>query len=184
MTHNKLTLPLGGRDHTLGSANAPVTLLEYGDYECPHCGAAYPIIEALRKELGDVLHFAYRHFPLAEMHRHAQVAAEAAEAAGAQGKFWDMHNALFTHQNALDNAHLVRNAGSIGLDTEVFRHQLETHAHAERVREDFMSGVRSGVNGTPTFFINGVRYDGSHDFETMFEVLTEAANAVLREAVR
>src|SRR5450432_3164144 len=93
MTHSKLTLPLGGRDHTLGSANAPVTLLEYGDYECPHCGAAYPIIEDVRKELGDVLQFAYRHFPLAEMHRHAQLAAEAAEAAGAQGKFWDMHNA-------------------------------------------------------------------------------------------
>ncbi len=184
MTHSRLTLPVSGRDHVLGPSDAPATLLEYGDYECPHCGAAYPIVEALRDRLGDLLQFAYRHFPLSQIHPHASLAAESAEAAGAQGKFWEMHEALFTHQDALDGVHLLRYAATIGLDVDEFGRDLETHAHAARVKEDFMSGVRSGVNGTPTFFINGLRYDGSRDFETMYAVLTEAAEAGRREAVR
>ncbi len=184
MTHSRLTLPVSGRDHALGPSDAPATLLEYGDYECPHCGAAYPIVEALRDRLGDLLQFAYRHFPLSQIHPHAALAAESAEAAGAQGKFWEMHEALFTHQDALDGVHLLRYAAAIGLDVDEFRRDLETHAHAARVKEDFMSGVRSGVNGTPTFFINGLRYDGSRDFETMYAVLTEVAEASRREAVR
>lgn len=183
-THSKFSLPVSGRDHMLGPANAPATLLEYGDYECPHCGAVYPVVEALREGLGDLLRFIYRHFPLSEVHPHAQLAAEAAEAAGAQGKFWDMHDALFKHQDALDSAHLIRYAETIGLDTDAFRRDLETHAHAGRVREDFMSGVRSGVNGTPTFFINGLRYDGSRDFERMFAAITEVAEANRRQPVR
>jgi protein-disulfide isomerase len=182
MTQSMLTLPVSGRDHTLGPANAPATLLEYGDYECPHCGAAYPVVEALRERLGDLLRFAYRHFPLSQIHPHAELDAEAAEAAGAQGKFWDMHHALFTHQDALDGAHLMRYAAAIGLDMGAFQRDLETQAYAGRVREDFMSGVRSGVNGTPTFFINGARYEGSHDFATMLEVLNTVVEAAVVEA--
>src|ERR1700687_4813602 len=177
MTHSGFVLPVSKRDHTLGPANAPANLLEYGDYECPHCGAAYPVVEALRERLGGLLQFAYRHFPLSQMHPHAQLAAEAAEAAGAQGKFWDMHDTFFTHQDALDGAHLMLYAAAIGPDTGAFRRDLETQAHARRARVDFMGGVRSSVNGTPTFFINGFRYDGSRDFATMFAVITEVAEA-------
>jgi protein-disulfide isomerase len=177
MTGKALTLPVGERDHILGPVNATATLLEYGDYECPHCAAAYPIVEALREKLGDVLQFAYRHFPLSQIHPHAEYAAEAAEAAGFQGKFWDMHAALFAHQDALDDGQLVTYAGAIGLDTGTFHRDLASHAHAARVREDFMSGVRSGVNGTPTFFINGLRYEGARDFEAIYAALTEAVEA-------
>jgi protein-disulfide isomerase len=186
MTHTlpKLTLPVSGRDHILGPANAPVTLLEYGDYECPYCGAAYPVVAELRRRLENILQFAYRHFPLSQIHPHAQIAAEAAEAAGAQGKFWAMHDALFTHQDALDVNHLILYATAIGLDTEAFRVELAAHVHAGRVREDFMTGVRSGVNGTPTFFINGLRYDGPRDFETMFTVMTRVAEDARHGAAR
>jgi protein-disulfide isomerase len=186
MTHAspKLTIPISGRDHIRGPANAPVALLEYGDYECPYCGAAYPVVEELRHKLENILQFAYRHFPLSQIHPHAHIAAESAEAAGAQGKFWAMHDALFTHQDALDLNHLILYARAIGLDTETFRHELTTHVHAARVREDFMSGVRSGVNGTPTFFINGLRYDGPRDFETMFTVITRVAEDARHAAAR
>src|SRR4051794_11003446 len=108
-------------EHTRGPANAPVTLLEYGDYECPHCGSAYPIVEELMERMGDQVQFAYRHFPLSEMHPHAELAAEAAEAAGAEGRFWDMHKALYANQRALDEHHLLRYAAECGLDTEAFR---------------------------------------------------------------
>ena len=184
MTRTDLTLPISGRDHIRGAENAPATLLEYGDYECPHCGAAYPIVEALRKSLEDTLRFAYRHFPLTQVHPHAQLAAEAAEAAGAQGKFWDMHNMLYTHQEGLGPGDLMVYANAIGLDMQRFRRDLETHAHLDRVQEDFMSGVRSGVNGTPTFFINGLRYNGPRDFATMLAVINEVVEASRREAVR
>jgi protein-disulfide isomerase len=184
MTRSNLTLPVIGRDHTAGPRNAPAMLLEYGDYECPHCGAAYPVVEALRERLGDTLLFAHRHFPLTQVHPHAELAAESAEAAGAQGKFWDIHDALLKHQNALDTPHLILYAAAIGLDTGAFRRDLETHAYVERVREDFMNGVRAGVNGTPTFFINGLRYEGARNFETMYTVITEVAEASRREAVR
>jgi protein-disulfide isomerase len=184
MTHSRLTLPASGRDHILAPANAPATLLEYGDYECPHCGVAYPVVEAVRKRLGDLLQFAYRHFPLSQIHPHAELAAEAAEAAGAQRKFWDMHAALFTHPDALDGAHLMLHGAAIGLDAGAFHRDLETRAHARRVQEDFMSGARSGVNGTPTFFINGLRYDGPRDLARMLAVITETAEASRHNAVR
>jgi protein-disulfide isomerase len=184
MTHHKLALPVIGRDHTAGPTNAPAILVEYGDYECPHCGASYPIVEALREKLGEILLFVYRHFPLTQIHPHAELAAEAAEAAGAQGKFWNMHDALFTHQDALDTPHLMMYDAAIGLDTGAFQRDLETHAHAARVRGDFRNGIRAGVNGTPTFFINGLRYDGARDFEAMYTAITEVAEASRREAVR
>jgi protein-disulfide isomerase len=176
----RLVLPVNeNRDHVRGPAGAPVSLVEYGDYECPFCGQAYPVVEELLRQLQDAMEFAYRHFPLTQVHPHAQMAAEAAEAAGAQDRFWDMHHVLFTHQNALDTPYLIRYAELLGLDLNAFRRDLALHRHAPKVREDFLSGVRSGVNGTPTFFINNVRYDGPHDFASMFRVLSEVAEEAL-----
>jgi protein-disulfide isomerase len=166
-----LVKDVGPRDHVQGPADAPVTLLEYGDYQCPYCGAAHPIVKAIQRQLGDNLRFTFRHFPLATIHEYAEGAAEAAEAAGAQGKFWQMHDTLFENQPALDLESLVGYAEELELDVERFATELENHVHAPRVREDFISGIRSGVNGTPTFFINGVRHEGSFDFETMLEAI-------------
>ena len=163
----RLVLPVGERDHAEGPANAPVTLVEYGDYECPHCGRAYPIVKEVQRRLGKQLRFVFRNFPLANIHPHAEHAAEAAEAAASQGHFWEMHDALFEHQQALDDRHLATYASAIGLDRSRFERELGSHVHAQRVREDFLSGVRSGVNGTPTFFINGVRYEESWDADTL-----------------
>jgi protein-disulfide isomerase len=154
-----------------GPPDAPVTLLEYGDYQCPYCGAAHPVVKALQQQLGASLRFAFRHFPLSTVHEYAEQAAESAEAAGAQGKFWEMHDMQFENQPALDFESLVGYAEELGLDVERFATELENGIYAPRVREDFISGVRSGVNGTPTFFINGVRHEGSFDFETMLEAI-------------
>ncbi len=160
---NRLTPAVGPRDHAQGPADAPVTLVEYGDYECPHCGRAHPIVAALRKHFGAELRFVFRNFPLGEVHPHAVAAAEAAEAAGAQGKFWPMHDRLFENQEALGEAALLGYAEQLGLDMARLASDLGTHAPEERVREDFMSGVRSGVAGTPTFYIDGHRHDGGFD---------------------
>ena len=148
-------------DHVQGNADAPITLIEYGDFECPHCGRAYPIVHQVIERLGSDLRFVFRHFPLHEAHPHAMHAAQAAEAAGAQGKFWEMHDQLFQHQHALTDDDLVGYARSIGIDAERVRQELAAGTHERKVRSDFMGGVRSGVNGTPTFFINGVRFDGN-----------------------
>lgn len=170
-----LTLPVGGRDHTQGPATAAVTLVEYGDYQCPSCLEAYPIVADVRGRLGDRVRLVFRNFPLSNIHPDAQQAAEAAEAAGAQGKFWQMHDSLFEHQSRLDDVALLDYADDLGLDLARFTRDLETHAFAGRVHEDFVSGVRSGVNGTPTFFINGVRHDGPWDVDTLTAVILEAA---------
>ena len=169
-----LTQPVGKRDHIQGPTDAAVTLVEYGDYECPHCGRAYPIVKAILRQMGPRLRFVYRNFPLRESHPHAEQAAEAAEAAGAQGKFWEMHDRLFERQFALDDDYLIEYAGDLGLDAARFRRELDAGTHAPRVREDFRSGVTSGVNGTPTFFINGVRYDESWDLEPLVAALDQA----------
>ena len=171
----RLTLPVGRRDHLLGPATAPVTLVEYGDYECPHCGQAHPVVHHLQRLLGRQLRFVFRQFPLTTVHPHAQHAAEAAEAAGAQGKFWAMHDILFTHQQALDDDDLVQYAATLGLALSRFSSELARHSHAARVREDFLGGVRSGVNGTPTFFINGRRHDASYYLETLLAAIDAAS---------
>ncbi len=163
----KLAVPVGAADHVQGPKSAAVTLVEYGDYECVHCRAVHPIIRELQERLGDRVQYVFRHFPISSSHIHAQHAAEAAEAAGAQGKFWEMHNLLFEHGEALEDHHLVRYASELELDIERFEHEFSEHVYAKDVKEDFLSGVRSGVNGTPTFFINGVRYDGPWDFESL-----------------
>jgi protein-disulfide isomerase len=168
----QLTLPVSDdRDHIQGPADAPVTLLEYGDYECPFCGAAYPIIKEVQSRMGDRLRFVFRNFPISTSHPHAEQAAEAAEAAAAQGRFWEMHDLLYEHQKHLDEADLHRYAEQLGLDVGSFDEDSAAHVHAERVREDFMSGVRSGVNGTPTFYINGARHDGGYDLESLLAAL-------------
>jgi protein-disulfide isomerase len=172
----RLTLPVSDRDHVQGPATAPVTLVEYGDYECPYCGAAYPIVKRLQERLGDRLRFVFRNFPLTTVHPHAEHAAEAAEAAGAQGKFWEMHDHLFEHQRALMDRKLAEYAAATGLDLDRFARDMDGRAHTDRVRTDFMSGVRSGVNGTPTFFINGRRHNGSYDFESLLAAI-EAVEA-------
>jgi protein-disulfide isomerase len=135
-------------------------LCEYGDYECPFCGEAHLLLQRLLPQTAGRVALAYRNFPLSTVHPHAQAAAEAAEAAGAQGRFWEMHDVLFENQNALDPDALLEYAGALRLDVERFANDLISRRFADRVREDFLSGVRSGVNGTPTFFINGVRHDG------------------------
>lgn len=164
------------RDHAQGGgADAPITLVEYGDYECPHCGAAYPLVQEIQAALGERLRFVFRNFPLSQIHSHAQHAAEAAEIAGQEGKFWEMHDTLFENQQALGDSHLAEYAAQVGLESRSFQQQLQAHAQEARVREDFLSGVRSGVNGTPTFFINGVRHDDSWDKETLLAALEAAA---------
>lgn len=161
MSEGTLTPPVSEVDHSAGADDAPVTLVEYGDYECPYCGMAHPIVKRAQEELGNQLRFVFRNFPLAEAHPHARVAAQAAEAAGAQGQFWEMHDMIFEHQDTLEVEDLVGYAEALGLDTQKFARDLEDAAYAKRVRDDFRSGVKSGVNGTPTFFMNGARYDGS-----------------------
>jgi len=161
---DELVLPvIPGRDHIRGSREAPVSLVEYGDYECPFCGAAHGVVEAVRAEMGDLLQFVYRHFPLTTVHQHAFDAAEAAEAAGAQKRFWPMHDLLFEDQRHLTFPDFLARARALGLDLDRFESDLAAHAFADRVQEDFGSGVRSGVPGTPTFFVNGVRYEGPTD---------------------
>jgi protein-disulfide isomerase len=170
----RLKPPVGANDHVQGPAKAPVTLLEYGDYECPYCGEAYPVVKALQERLGDQVRFVFRNFPLAEAHPHAEHAAEAAEAAGAQGKFWEMHDLLYENQDALEDEDLVRYARALHLDVPRFVKEMKESVHIERVREDFRSGVRSGVNGTPTFFINGARHDGPFDLASLLAAIEEA----------
>jgi protein-disulfide isomerase len=163
------------RDHIQGSADAPVTLVEYGDYECPYCGAAYPIVKEVQARMGERLRFVFRNFPISTSHPHAEQAAEAAEAAAAQGSFWEMHDVLYENQKRLGDEDLRGYAETIGLDVGRFDTELADHAHADRVHEDFLTGVRSGVNGTPTFYINGTRHDDSYDAETLLAALERAA---------
>jgi protein-disulfide isomerase len=168
---SSLTPPIGSRDHILGPSDAPVTLVEYGDYECPYCRKAHPIVASILQRLGDSIRFGFRHFPLSQVHPHAQSAAEAAEAAAVEGKFWEMHDQLYRNQDALEKEDLIGYASRIGIDPARVAQALTTHTFAARVREDFMSGVRSGVNGTPTFFINGLRHDGPWDEAALLEAL-------------
>lgn len=170
----KLTYLITEQDHTMGLPSAPVTLLEYGDYECPRCHDAYFTVKELQKWLGNHLRFCFRHFPLTHVHPHAQGAAEAAEAAAAQGWFWEMHDYLYEHQQLLDKKHLARYATTLGLDTQRFNREMANGVHVARVHEDFRSGVASGVTETPTFFINSARYTGSWDFDDLLSVIEEA----------
>jgi protein-disulfide isomerase len=174
----RLVVPVGQSDHTLGPESAPVTLVEYGDYQCPACGQAYPILKELLGRVGEQVRFVFRNFPLTAIHPQAEGAAEAAEAAGAQGQFWPMHDALYENQDALSGEDLLGYASALGLVESRFVEELTEHVHAARVREDFMGGARSGVNGTPTFFINEERYDGPFDVESLLGAIEVELAAV------
>ncbi len=173
-----LTSPVTeGRDHIQGPADAPVTLVEYGDYECPYCGDAYPIVKDVQARMGTRLRFVFRNFPISTSHPHAEHAAEAAEAAATQDRFWEMHDLLYENQRRLSDQDLHTYAERLGLDVSRFDHELTEHVHAARVHEDFLGGVRSGVNGTPSFYINGTRHDGSFDTETLLTAVERAAGS-------
>jgi protein-disulfide isomerase len=174
-TQAKLAIPVSERDHVQGPESAPVTLVEYGDFQCPYCAAAHVIVKKVQELMGDELRFVFRHFPLSQIHPYAESAAEASEAAGAQGQFWAMHDLLYENQPRLDAPHLLVFAEELRLNMEKFARELEDGIYRDRVREDFLSGVTSGVNGTPAFFINGVRYDGSWDSAPLVEALKSAA---------
>jgi protein-disulfide isomerase len=166
-----LTSPVSAHDHAQGPADAPLTLVEYGDYQCPYCGAAYPVVKRLQKTLGKRLRFVFRNFPLTQAHSHALIAAEAAEAAALQGKFWEMHDLLFEQQTLLRPEIIAVWAKMIGLNLEQFGNDIRAGIVEKRIKEDRQSGIRSGVNGTPTFFINGNRYDGSPDYNSLIAAI-------------
>ena len=172
----ELTVPVSEeRDHIQGPASAVVTLVQYGDYECPYCGEAYPIVKDVQAQMKDRVRFVFRNFPISTSHPHAEQAAEAAEAAAGQGRFWEMHDTLYENQRRLRDQELRSYAERLELDVERFARELAEHVHAPRVQDDFMSGVRSGVNGTPTFYINGVRHDDSYETAVLLDALERAA---------
>jgi protein-disulfide isomerase len=171
--HYKLSQPVAERDHTRGSRAAPVSLVEYADFECPYCRAAVPIVAGLMDALGDGLSVTFRHFPMREVHPHGQHAAEVAEAAASQGMFWEMHDKLFANQGALDDASLLTYAAELGLDAERIGRELADHVHSRRVEDDRLGGLASGVKGTPTFYIDSERYDSSVGVRQMLAAIRE-----------
>jgi protein-disulfide isomerase len=166
-------------DHIQGSLNAPIVLVEYGDYQCPHCALAYPIVKSLQRRFEDDVCVVFRNMPFSQAHPHAQLAAEAAEAAGAQGKFWEMHDALYENQPSLGQELIGYLARELELDIDRFNEELATHRFHDKVRRDFMGGARSGVNGTPTFFINGERYDGAVNEKALVSALAQGRESAL-----
>jgi protein-disulfide isomerase len=167
----KLTPPINQHDHIQGLGDAPITLLEYGDYQCPHCAAAYPIIKEIQKIFSKKLRFAFRNFPLANIHEFAIPAALAAEAAGRQDKYWEMHDFIFEHQAKLSKLAFIEFAQMLKLNIAHFKMDFQDKKLEQKIEEDFESGVRSGVNGTPSFYINQHKYDGSYDFGSMAETI-------------
>jgi protein-disulfide isomerase len=168
-----LAVPVNAQDHIQGLESAPVTLVEYGDYECPHCGLAYPVIKAVQKKLGPKLRFVFRNFPLTSMHPYAELAAEAAEAAGAQGKFWEMHDAIYENQESLEEEMIEDLAKKLKLDINRFNSDIKARKFKEHVKKDFLGGAKSGVNGTPSLFINGERFDESLDEESLIAFIRQ-----------
>ena len=155
-----LKLTVSNADHAQGNMDADLVVVEYGDYQCPYCGAAYPILKTLMSQFGDQIKFVFRNFPLSEMHQYARAAALAAEAAGLQGKFWEMHDAIYENQRALNEMLLMKLAEKLELNLPQFEEDIKSSKLAEKVDADFESGVMSGVNGTPSFYVNGKKFDG------------------------
>lgn len=166
--------PVSKQDHVQGDIEAPIMLVEYGDFECPYCGKAYTAVKEIQKRLGNQLCFVFRHFPLPQ-HAHAEHAAEAAEASGAQGKFWEMHDYLFEHQQDLSDRHLFNDAQALGLDTARFTSEMEQGIYTSQIEEDLESGELSGVEGTPAFFINGTGYTNANDLHTLLAAIENAS---------
>jgi formate-nitrite transporter family protein len=172
---------VSARDHIEGNEDAPVTLVEYGDYQCPYCGAAHPVIKRLQKSLGKKLRFVFRNFPLTDSHPYALLAAQAAEAAALQGKFWGMHDLIFENQEQLEPEVLPAWAKEIGLDVNQFAKAVSEGTITKRIEEDYASGLESGVDGTPSFFINGTRYEGEDEYDSLRAALLDAADIVERK---
>ena len=175
-THNQLLLPVRATDHAHGPVESRYTLVEYGDYECPDCGRLYAVLRDLQNDIGSNVKFVFRHYPLSGVHHHAQQAAEAAEAAGEQGKFWEMHRLLFERQDALRTKDLIHYAEELGLDTKLFRSDLKHETYRDRVRADFIAGVQNGVYSTPGLFLNNVRYTGGCDRESLQALFDDLKN--------
>jgi protein-disulfide isomerase len=172
---SKLLVAVTESDHIQGDLAAEISLVEYGDYQCPHCKMAYPIVKRLQKHYGKRLSFVFRDFPLSQMHLWAESAAEVAEFAGAHGKYWEMHDLVFENQQNLGNALFLELTESLDLSPSDLQTALAEQIYRARVRADFTGGVRSGVNGTPTFFVNGQRHDGTYDFESLSEAIENIA---------
>jgi protein-disulfide isomerase len=168
----RLRIPISEADHSRGPADAPITLVEYGDFQCPSCGQAFPVVQRLMASLNEDMRFVFRHFPLTEIHPEALGAAKAAEAAGRQGRFWKMHDLLFKNQSYLDLDTYLSFASALRLDVDQFENDLESRKVEAKISSDFEGGVRSGVNGTPAFFVNGIRYDGDWSFRPFLEALS------------
>lgn len=162
-----LKVPLTPHDHVLGPSTAPVTMVEYGDYECPHCAAAHPIVNLVLEHFGDNIRFVFRHFPLSQIHPNAEAAAESAEFCGASGRFWEMHDGIYDNQDQLGLPLLLALVNALGMSEVALREALVNGTYEPKVKSDFIGGVRSGVNGTPAFFINGRRHDGSYAYSDL-----------------
>jgi protein-disulfide isomerase len=169
-----LKVPVGSEDHSQGPESAEAVLVEYGDYQCPYCGEAYPIVKQVQDHFGTRLRFVFRNFPLGEIHPHAEAAAETAEFAGANGKFWEMHDLLFEKQQLMSDQLFEALAQELDLPANGLARALRDREFEKRVRDDFRGGVRSGVNGTPTFYINGLRHDGSYEFSALVAAIEKA----------
>lgn len=175
----KLTPPVSNNDHIQGSPDAPITLVEYGDFQCPHCGHAYPMIKDIQKAFGKKLRLVFRHFPLTNVHEYAFAAAVASEAADKQNKFWLMHDIIFENQAALNEHAWLNFAKTLKLNIPAFKVDLQDETLSARVESDFESGVRSGVNGTPSFYINGHKYEGDYDFESLTKAIESQIEQVI-----
>ena len=181
---SELRFPINEHDHVVGPVDAPVTLVEYGDYQCPHCQAAWPQVEMVLHHFRRDLRYAYRHLPISTVHPLAKPAAEAAEFAGGHGLFWEMHSAIYANGHQLSGATLYALAGQLGLDGAELRIALEQGTYAPKVDADLLGGIRSGVNGTPCFFVNGERHDGDYDAMALSIAIETARGNVPANVVR
>jgi protein-disulfide isomerase len=178
---SKLKPPVSVSDHIQGELQAPVLLVEYGDFQCPHCAAAHSILKRIQQKYKEQVALIFRHFPLSEIHEYAKIAAISAEAAANQGKFWEMHDMIFENQSKLSTLYLLRMADSMGLDMKTFQKDSLDQKLADKVDADFESGIMSGVNGTPSFYINGEKYNGAYDFESMSSTIEyEITNQIVK----
>ncbi|MFD2763461.1 DsbA family protein [Micromonospora eburnea] len=177
VTTARLGVPVTDLDHSLGPVDAPVTIVEYADFQCRFCGAAHTNLAEVLRQRAETVRLVYRHFPIANVHPYAESAAEAAEAAGRRGRFWEMHDWLYDHQDQLDPVHLSLGVEQLGLPAEEVNAEVGRMANADRIRRDFVGGIRSGVTGTPTLFVNDVRHDGGHDLADLLAAVDTAANA-------
>jgi protein-disulfide isomerase len=175
----QLIQPVGSNDHVFGDADAPIELVEYGDYECPYCGRAYPIVKDIQQQLGTDIKFVFRNFPLSKIHPHAFLAAVATEAAGLQNRFWEMHDIIFENQKALYTENIFLFASTLGIDMKRFKNDLEQKRLVGKVEKDFESGIRSGVNRTPTFFINEKKFDGDWDGDELLQYLKSILTGIV-----